>query len=345
MDCCNKGESCGSGKGSEACKKKCGTDCKCTDCKCGASCQCGDNCKCGPDCNFIMLIEGSGINITNKFIQQTEKDFLYHFGLDKQSDAFDKTFKDVKIICTGGCYKRIENYAMMFAKEVGLPTPKNMCKSYRYVLFKTGPILWISHGIGSASLSIMLIETIKLLYHAKATDVSYIRIGTSGGIGVDGGTVIISSGGVNGELKQEHIQYVLGEKVTHSATLDRQLQQELVETAKKLEIPYDTGLTLCADDFYEGQGRLDGAFCNYTEEDKFKFLEKIYKIGVRNFEMESTCFASLLNRANIKAAIICVALLNRLKGDQIDIDNDTYHDFEMRPYRIVCQYLKNKFTF
>uniref|UniRef100_A0A0N5B641 PNP_UDP_1 domain-containing protein n=1 Tax=Strongyloides papillosus TaxID=174720 RepID=A0A0N5B641_STREA len=292
-----------------------------------------------------MSAKNSDINVTNKFIQNAEKDFLYHFGLDRQSNDFEKTFGDVKVVCTGGCYKRIENYALMFAKEVGLPIPKNLCQSYRYVLYKTGPILWISHGIGSASLSIMLIETIKLLYYAKATGVSYIRIGTSGGIGVDGGTVIISSGGVNGELKQEHIQYVLGKKITNPAVLDKELQSELVETAKKLKIPHDIGLTLCADDFYEGQGRLDGAFCNYTEEDKFNFLKKIHEIGVRNIEMESTCFASLLNRANIKAAIICVALLNRLNGDQVDVDKDTYHDFEMRPYKIVCEYLKNKFNF
>lgn len=31
---------------------------------------------------------------------------------------------------------------------------------------------------------------------------------------------------------------------------------------------------MSADDFYEGQGRLDGAFCDYEEQDKLEFLKK-----------------------------------------------------------------------
>uniref|UniRef100_A0A0N4ZSU0 PNP_UDP_1 domain-containing protein n=1 Tax=Parastrongyloides trichosuri TaxID=131310 RepID=A0A0N4ZSU0_PARTI len=291
-----------------------------------------------------MTLNNSNIIITNKFILESDHDFLYHFGIDKKTGNLSEEYGDVKVVCTGGCYKRLENYAKMFAKNSGLLISENKCKTNRYILYKTGPILWISHGIGSPSLSIMLIETIKMLHYANATDVSYIRLGTSGGVGVAPGTVVISSGGINGELKQEHIQYVLGNKVTTPAILDKNLQSELIETAKSLNIPYETGLTLCADDFYEGQGRLDGAFCNYTEKDKFDFLKRIYKLGVRNFEMESTCFASLLNRANIKGAIICVALLNRFNGDQIDMDEETYHEFELRPYKLICQYLKNKFS-
>ena len=36
-------------------------------------------------------------------------------------------------------------------------------------------------------MSILLHEISKLLYHAKATDVTFIRLGTSGGVGVPGG--------------------------------------------------------------------------------------------------------------------------------------------------------------
>ena len=44
---------------------------------------------------------------------------------------------------------------------------------------------------------------------------------------------------------------------------------------------------MCCDDFYEGQGRLDGALCDYTEADKMEFLERAKEEGVRNIEMES----------------------------------------------------------
>ena len=40
-------------------------------------------------------------------------------------------------------------------------------------------------------------------------------------------------------------------------------------------------------------------------------------MGVRNIEMESTAFAAFCVRADIPSVIICVALINRLNGDQI----------------------------
>lgn len=44
---------------------------------------------------------------------------------------------------------------------------------------------------------------------------------------------------------------------------------------------------MCCDDFYEGQGRLDGAICAYNLEEKMSFLQEAYSAGVRNIEMES----------------------------------------------------------
>lgn len=64
-----------------------------------------------------------------------------------------------------------------------------------------GPVLSISHGMGTPSLGILLHEIIKLMYHAKCKDPVFIRIGTCGGIGVDGGTVIISDDAVDGLLR------------------------------------------------------------------------------------------------------------------------------------------------
>ena len=65
-------------------------------------------------------------------------------------------------------------------------------------------MLSVSHGMGVPSLSIMLHEVIKLLSYAGAKDPVIIRIGTSGGIGIAPGTVVVSNGAVNGLLKPEH---------------------------------------------------------------------------------------------------------------------------------------------
>lgn len=79
------------------------------------------------------------------------------------------------------------------------------------------------------------------------------------------------------------------------------------------------GKTMCANDFYEGQGRLDGAFCTFTENDRMNYLKKLQNCGVLNIEMECVCFGALTHFAKIKSAIVCVTFLNRLEGDQVII--------------------------
>jgi len=112
---------------------------------------------------------------------------------------------------------------------------------------------------------------------------------------------------------------VLGKQIRRPAKLDRQLARDLKALAHR-DDPYDTviGKTMCSNDFYEGQGRLDGAFCEFTEADKMEYLTKLQKAGVVNIEMESLCFAALTHHAGIQSAVVCVTLLDRLKGDQVE---------------------------
>jgi uridine phosphorylase len=92
--------------------------------------------------------------------------------------------------------------------------------------------------------------------------------------------------------------------------------------------------------FLTGQGRLDGAFCDYTLDDKLSFLNKIHEAGIYNIEMESVCFAAMCNRAGVKAAVLCVTLLDRLKGDQVSLTHEQHEEFQARPPKIVSAYIK-----
>lgn len=76
--------------------------------------------------------------------------------------------------------------------------------SYRYCMYKVGPVLSISHGMGVPSIGILLHEIIKLMYHAQCKDPIFIRIGTCGGIGVEGGTVVITDEAVDGQLRNSY---------------------------------------------------------------------------------------------------------------------------------------------
>lgn len=58
------------------------------------------------------------------------------------------------------------------------------------------------HGIGIPSMTIALQEVLKLLAYAKAKNPIIIRIGTSGGLKIPPGSVVISSFGLNGTFEK-----------------------------------------------------------------------------------------------------------------------------------------------
>ena len=71
-------------------------------------------------------------------------------------------------------------------------------------MYKVGPILSISHGMGVPSLSILLHELIKLMWHAGVEDPTFFRIGTCGGVGLTPVTIVISKEAVDGRNLPVH---------------------------------------------------------------------------------------------------------------------------------------------
>ena len=60
--------------------------------------------------------------------------------------------------------------------------------------------------MGIPSIGILLHEVIKLMYHAKVKDPIFFRIGTCGGVGIEGGTVVISEEAVDEMLNPYYEQ-------------------------------------------------------------------------------------------------------------------------------------------
>ena len=199
-------------------------------------------------------------------------------------------------------------------------------------------VLVCSHGMGGPSISILLNEVAKLLKYAKADSI-WLRLGTCGGVGVAPGTVAISEASVNGALEPYLKATVLGKEVKRPAQFDSTLNADIKELAESLGYPVVLGKTMTADDFYEGQGRLDGAICDYTEADKFEFLNRAYEAGVRNIEMESLTFGAFTRHVGIRAATVCAVLLNRLQGDQVSSTPEELRDIEKRAGDTVLRFV------
>lgn len=49
------------------------------------------------------------------------------------------------------------------------------------------------------------------------------------------------------------------------------------------------------------------------------YIHHLERSGVTNIEMESLAFAALTHHAGIRAAVICVSLLDRIRGDQASV--------------------------
>lgn len=298
------------------------------------------------------LVEGTrysdgSVRLRNPNIELMDQDILYHLALGSGSHDLVEMFGDIKFVCMGGTPKRMENFAHFIMDEIGYKLPPGTqlqdisAFSYRYSMYKVGPVLSISHGMGVPSVGILLHEMIKLMYHAKCKDPVFIRIGTCGGIGVEGGTVVITEEAVDGQLRNVYELSILGNLVQRPAKLDKKLARELKSLAEA-EDPYDhvIGKTMCTHDFYEGQGRLDGAFCDFSENDKMEYLERLRDFGVVNIEMESTIFGALTHQAGIRSAIVCVTLLDRLKGDQVTQPKEVMAEWQKRPQILISRYIR-----
>ena len=142
-------------------------------------------------------------------------DVYYHLGLAR-SDA--GRFSDVRHACLGGNRGRMTKFAAFLGTELNLSV-EAIGTDKRYVLYLVGgSILVASHGMGCPSISILVHELAKLFSASGspggAAGVTWLRLGTCGGLGVDPGTVMISTSAVDAALQPFQTLVVLGKTVT-----------------------------------------------------------------------------------------------------------------------------------
>jgi len=288
------------------------------------------------------------MRLANPHLAAFSEDHLYHLGLHSGMDL-PAMFGDVKFVLMGGSADRMLEVITRAAKDLNLArlipvgcslTP--IGKQERYHLYKLGPIISVSHGMGMPSISILLHELAKLLHYAGATEYCFVRIGTSGGLGVAPGTVVVSSEAVNGMLQPFLSAIALGKPVQYPSSLDQRLASSIL--ACKGDLPAVLGKTMSTNDFYEEQGRLDGFLCSYASADRLAFLQRCHANGVRNIEMEALQFATFCARAKIPGAVVCATLLDRLDdmADQVTASPAQLVEFADRAIDLVFAFIRTR---
>ncbi|ETO35252.1 hypothetical protein RFI_01814 [Reticulomyxa filosa] len=262
------------------------------------------------------------------------------FGLHSVAYSWlEQHFKDVELIIICGSSGRAQHIATelysKYQKFIKLFT--TIGDGNFFEIYKCGPVLVCSHGIGLASVDIFLNELMAIFKTLSHFKFKVIRLGSCGGVGVKAGTLVISTQALHYQtVEPEWHVHMLGEKLTYSGIFDEKLVQMIHDIATELsnrkikeqsgeeekeakhKVPkVVVGKTFTAETFYEGQARLDGAFCKYHESNKQEFMIKLVDLGVKNIEMEGVALAGICNKYTIPSAMIAVAFVNRLESDTI----------------------------
>jgi uridine phosphorylase len=288
-------------------------------------------------------------NINHAFLDGvldgSHEDVYYHFGI-ASSDPILGKLRDVRAVIMAGSGGRIKEFTQRWSELNGGSEIVAFPKEDRFVTRYSAGVLFASHGMGMPSASIALQELLRMVFFLKRGDldamdeVFWCRVGTSGGVGLPGGTVVVSSEGLMADL----LPYRLLNGGTGEYWFDGHFPAKTYNAiiAANEHTDFDTvsGKTIAGNEFFLEQFRLDGAICLETPETKAGWLQWLHDNGVANIEMEGAMIAGYLNHWGFsKFAMICCTLLNRLDGDQVTATPEQLHQFSQDSGAALFNYL------
>ncbi|MES1910370.1 MAG: hypothetical protein MHM6MM_002977 [Cercozoa sp. M6MM] len=289
----------------------------------------------------------------NPRVFDIEKKGGYTF-LHTRLDGRAAEFSDVRVVLVMGPNQRAEKTAHdVYKKLCKLPKYASLidrleeCLSpigstERYAMYKVGPVLVSSHGMGIPTLSILLNEIAVLMALAGNDNYCIIRTGTCGGIGLKPGSVVISRRACDGLCRPYLELPVCGEVQRRPGLFDGQICDDLLQLSKDLGIEAVEGFTMTASDFFEGQGRLDGAIADHGAEKRLEWLRSLKEHGVNTIEMEGLQLAAFGHHLNIPTGMVCVALLNRLDGDQVLAPHHDIVQWTGHARRVILEFIAQR---
>ena len=289
-------------------------------------------------------------NINHPFLDGvldgSHEDVYYHFGI-ASSDPILEKLRGVRAVILAGSGGRIKEFAQRWSEVCGGSEIVAFPKEDRFITRFTGGVLFASHGMGMPSASIALQELMRLVFFLKRgdlealDDVFWCRVGTSGGVGLPGGTVVVSSEGLLADLRPYRLLRGGEGEYWFDGHFPAATRTAIIAANEDTDFEVVSGKTVAGNEFFLEQFRLDGAVCFETPETKMAWLRWLDENGVRNIEMEGAMLAGYLNHWGFpKFAMICCTLLNRLDGDQVTATPAQLHKFSEDSGVALFNYLK-----
>jgi uridine phosphorylase len=288
-------------------------------------------------------------NINHAFLDGvlngSHEDVYSHFGV-ASSDPILEKLRGVRTVVMAGSGGRIKEFAVRWSELNGGSEIVALPKDDRFVTRYTAGVLFASHGMGMPSASIALQELMRLVFFLKRGDldamngVFWCRVGTSGGVGLPGGTVVVSSEGLMADLRPYRVLNGGVGEHWFDGHFPADTYNAIIAANEHTDFDIVSGKTVAGNEFFLEQFRLDGAICLETPETKMGWLRWLYESGVANIEMEGAMIAGYLNHWGFpKFAMICCTLLNRLDGDQVTASPEQLHKFSEDSGAALFNYL------
>ena len=172
-----------------------------------------------------------------------------------------------------------------------------------------------STGIGGPSASIAMEELVKV--GAKY----FIRVGTCGGMDLDvkSGDLVIATGAIRMEGTSK--EYA---PIEFPAVANYDIVTALINSAKKLDLPYHVGVVECTDSFY-GQHSPELMPVNYELQNKWNAW---LKLGCLASEMESAALFIVASYLKVKVGSIFLVVANQ-EREKRGLENPVAHDTEL----------------
>ena len=276
-------------------------------------------------------------NINHAFldgvVDGSHEDVYYHFGVASTDPVLAK-LRDVKAVIMAGSGGRIKEFAQRWSELNAGSEIVAFPKEDRFVTRYTAGVLFASHGMGMPSASIALQELLRMVFFLKAGDldamdeVFWCRVGTSGGVGLPGGTVVVSSEGLMADLKPYRLLNGGTGEYWFDGRFPTATSQAIIAANEHTDFEIVAAKTVAGNEFFLEQFRLDGAICLETPETKMGWLRWLHDNGVANIEMEGAMLAGYLNWWGFSQfAMICCTLLDRLEGDQVTATAAQLHKY------------------
>ena len=163
-------------------------------------------------------------------------------------------------------------------------------------------------------------------------EVFWARVGTSGGVGLPGGTVVVSSEGLMADLKPYRLLKGGDGEYWFDGHFPAAVYDAIIAANAGIEgIRVESGKTVAGNEFFLEQFRLDGAVCLETLSPSRPGWVARRQRRAQHRDGGGHDGGYLNHWGFSKFAMICATLLNRLEGDQVTATPEQLHSSARTP--------------